>query len=60
MTIADEAALATGANRGIGQPLAEEALSRGAKALERQNAALAQAALAHAAPHRVSNRTGTH
>jgi NAD(P)-dependent dehydrogenase (short-subunit alcohol dehydrogenase family) len=31
MTIADKAVLVTGANRGIGQALAEEALRRGAK-----------------------------
>src|SRR5262245_66530708 len=31
MTIADRAVLVTGANRGIGQALVEEALSRGAK-----------------------------
>ena len=31
MTIADKAVLVTGANRGIGQALVEEALSRGAK-----------------------------
>src|SRR5260370_9632983 len=31
MTIADRAGLVTGANRGIGQALVEEALSRGAK-----------------------------
>jgi hypothetical protein len=31
MTIADKAVLVTGANRGIGQALAKEALSRGAK-----------------------------
>jgi NAD(P)-dependent dehydrogenase (short-subunit alcohol dehydrogenase family) len=30
MTIADKAVLATGANRGIGQALVEEALRRGA------------------------------
>src|SRR5207247_10004183 len=31
MTIADKAVLVTGANRGIGQALVEEALKRGAK-----------------------------
>jgi NAD(P)-dependent dehydrogenase (short-subunit alcohol dehydrogenase family) len=31
MTIADRAVLVTGANRGIGQALVEEALTRGAK-----------------------------
>jgi NAD(P)-dependent dehydrogenase (short-subunit alcohol dehydrogenase family) len=31
MTIADKAVLVTGANRGIGQALVEEALRRGAK-----------------------------
>jgi NAD(P)-dependent dehydrogenase (short-subunit alcohol dehydrogenase family) len=31
MTIADRAVLVTGANRGIGQALVEEALRRGAK-----------------------------
>ena len=31
MTIADRAVLVTGANRGIGRALVEEALSRGAK-----------------------------
>jgi NAD(P)-dependent dehydrogenase (short-subunit alcohol dehydrogenase family) len=31
MTIADRAVLVTGANRGIGRPLVEEALRRGAK-----------------------------
>ena len=31
MTIADQAVLVTGANRGIGQALVEEALRRGAK-----------------------------
>jgi NAD(P)-dependent dehydrogenase (short-subunit alcohol dehydrogenase family) len=31
MTIADKAVLVTGANRGIGQALVDEALSRGAK-----------------------------
>ena len=31
MTIADSAVLVTGANRGIGQALVEEALRRGAK-----------------------------
>jgi NAD(P)-dependent dehydrogenase (short-subunit alcohol dehydrogenase family) len=44
MTIADKAVLVTGANRGIGQALAAEAPQGAAKALERQNAALAQAA----------------
>ena len=32
MTIADKAVLVTGANRGIGQALVEEALRRGATA----------------------------
>jgi len=40
MTIADRAVLVTRANRGIGQPLVEEALRRGAN---RQNAAFVQA-----------------
>jgi NAD(P)-dependent dehydrogenase (short-subunit alcohol dehydrogenase family) len=31
MTIADRAVLVTGANRGIGQALVEEAMSRGAR-----------------------------
>jgi NAD(P)-dependent dehydrogenase (short-subunit alcohol dehydrogenase family) len=34
MTIADSAVLVTGANRGIGQALVEEALSRGAKRVD--------------------------
>lgn len=43
MKIVDKTVLVTGANRGLGRALVNEALSRGAvKSLERQNAALAQ------------------